>query len=57
MSACEFCAHYLFDEEEEVYYCDVSLDEDDMDAYLRASTDDCGFFRLYDEYKMVEKQN
>ena len=37
MSACEFCAHYLFDEEEELYYCDVSLDEDEMDVYLRAS--------------------
>ena len=46
---CEFCAHYLYDEEEEVWYCDVSLDEDEMEQYLRGSNADCGFFKLYDE--------
>ncbi|MBQ4208758.1 MAG: hypothetical protein II621_10675 [Clostridia bacterium] len=54
---CEFCAHYLYDDEEETYYCDVSLDEDEMEQYLRGNSADCGFFKLYDEYKMVERQN
>ena len=40
-----------------MYYCDVSLDEDEMEQYMRGSNADCGFFKLYDEYKMVERQN
>lgn len=56
-NTCEFCAHYLYDDEEETYYCDVSLDEDEMERYMRGTNADCGFFKLYDEYKMVEKQN
>ncbi len=57
MKACEFCAHNQYDEEADVEYCDVSLDEDEMERYLGASTSDCPYFKLYDEYKMVEKQN
>ena len=55
--SCDFCAHYLYDDESEAYYCDVSLDEDEMESYMRGTEVSCGFFRLYDEYKMVEKQN
>lgn len=55
--SCEFCAHYLYDEEDEVYYCSVSLDEDEMERYMSGNSSSCGYFKLYDEYKMVEKQN
>jgi len=55
--SCEHCEHYCYDAEEDVYYCDVSLDEDEMELYLRGTNQSCGFFKLYDEYKMVEKQN
>ena len=44
-------------EEADVDYCDVSLDEDEMERYLGGSNRDCPYFKLYDEYKMVEKQN
>ena len=54
---CEFCEHYCYDDEAETYYCDVSLDEDEMERYLRGTNDGCGYFKLYDEYKLVEKQN
>lgn len=56
-ASCEFCEHYVYDDEEEMYYCDVSLDEDEMEKYMRGSTSSCNFFKFYDEYKMVEKQN
>lgn len=55
-SGCDFCEYYLFDEEEETYYCNVSLDEDEMERFLKSSGS-CPFFKLYNEYKMVEKQN
>ena len=55
--SCEYCEHYLYDEEEDVYCCNISLDEDEMENYMRGSTASCSFFKFYDEYKMVEKQN
>ncbi|MCR5653120.1 MAG: DUF6472 family protein [Ruminococcus sp.] len=57
MSACEHCAHYVFDDEYECYFCDINLDEDEMARFMSQSTDNCHYFQLYDEYKIVEKQN
>lgn len=55
--SCEFCEHYLYDEEDEEYYCDVSFDEDETARFL-AGHYTCPFFKYYEnEYKMVEKQN
>lgn len=55
-NSCDFCEHYLYDEEDDVYYCDVSLDEDEMERFLTGQGS-CSFYKAYDEYKMVEKQN
>ena len=57
MNPCEFCAHNQYDEEADCDYCDVDLDEDEMERYLGGNDTECHFFKLYDEYKMVEKQN
>lgn len=54
---CENCAYFIYDEEREEYYCDVTLDEDEMARFLSGNTDNCPFFDLYDEYKTVRKQN
>ena len=54
---CEHCAHFLYDEEYDEYYCNVSLDEDEMESYMKGSNSSCHYFKFYDEYKMVEKQN
>ncbi len=56
-SNCEFCAHYCYDEEYECYCCEINLDEDEMYRFLRGNVDDCHYFQLYDEYKIVKKQN
>lgn len=53
---CDFCEHYLYDEEEDVYYCNVYLDEDEMERYLTGQGS-CAYYKAYNEYKMVEKQN
>lgn len=56
-SCCETCANLVYDEEREEYYCDVSMDEDDMARFLRGNTKGCPYYDFYDEYKIVRKQN
>lgn len=56
MDCCEQCAHYVADEEFGDY-CDVNLDEDEMERFLRQNVKGCHYFKFYDEYKIVEKQN
>ena len=53
---CETCAYYEYDDETEEYICTVNFDEDEM-AMLHASRRACPYYRFYDEYKMVQKQN
>ncbi|MCH5300266.1 MAG: hypothetical protein J1E56_03025 [Ruminococcus sp.] len=54
---CEFCSHYAYDDEYDCYYCQINLDEDEMERFMRQSVESCHYFQLYDEYKIVEKQN
>ena len=53
---CEMCVNYVYDDEDECYYCDVNLDEDDMYKFLTGNTKGCSFFQLYYEYKIVRHQ-
>ncbi|MBE6792018.1 MAG: hypothetical protein E7534_00770 [Ruminococcaceae bacterium] len=59
MDQCEQCAYYAFDEEFGEYICDmdIGLDEDDEARRFGDSRARCPFFRFYDEYKLVQKQN
>jgi len=56
MDHCEMCAHYVADEELGDY-CSINLDEDEMERFLTQSVKNCHYFQLYDEYKIVRKQN
>lgn len=51
---CEDCVYYDTDEDG-VAECCLSLDEDEYYRALHNST--CPYFRFYDEYKSVQKQN
>ena len=42
---CEFCANYAYDEEDECYYCEVNLDEDEMYRFLSGSSRSCPYFQ------------
>ncbi len=53
---CEFCAHFVTDEELGEY-CDIDLDEDEMARFLTQNMNECHYFQLYDEYKIVRRQN
>lgn len=54
--SCEFCTHYIMDDELG-NYCDVDLDEDEMEKFLNESVTQCHYFRADDEYSVVRKQN
>ncbi len=56
-SSCESCMYFGYDEEFEEYYCEVDLDEDEMEKFLTDSfRGACPYYRLEDEYKTVRKQ-
>ena len=52
---CQCCAHYVSDEFGD--YCSINLDEDEMEKFLTNNVSQCHYFQLYDEYKIVRKQN
>ena len=54
---CENCANYVYDDESDCYFCEVNLDEDEMCSYLTSGSKRCAYYRFYDEYKTVQKQN
>ncbi len=56
VSNCESCVFYTYDEDYACYICEMDLDEDDMVRFLSASFDNCPYYRLDDEYKVVRHQ-
>ena len=56
MTQCEMCSNYVYDDEMD-YYCQINLDEDEMARFMTQKNYDCHYFQLYDEYKIVRKQN
>ncbi len=53
---CEQCLFYVYDDEDGIYSCQVSLDEDETERYMRSSNFACPYYRLNDEYATVKKQ-
>ena len=56
MDKCESCVFYLYDEEYDDYVCDMDLDEDEMERFLRSANDSCPFYRPGDEYRTARRQ-
>ncbi len=54
---CEYCLNYEYDEETECYICSVDLDMDEFEMFMNNSYKNCPYFRINNEYKIVEKQN
>lgn len=54
---CEHCVCFVYDEKEDTDFCNLSLDEDEELRFLTSKSRYCPYFRLYDEYKTVRKQN
>ncbi len=56
-AVCETCEFAWVDEETGDLICDARLDEDDMARFLEGNTGRCKYYRFFDEYQMVRKQN
>ena len=56
-SNCEYCVNYSYNEEYDSYECLVNLDEDEMYHFMQRQFKNCPYFRIGDEYKIVQKQN
>lgn len=54
---CEHCLYYDYDEDVEDMVCIMNLDEDEYASMLQGRKNRCPYFRFYDEYKSVQKQN
>ena len=53
---CDYCAYYTWDENDETYYCDVEMDEDDIWRLESTQYKNCPYYRDSDEYKVVKHQ-
>ena len=56
-SKCEDCEFYDYDEQYDEYYCKQDLDEDEAESFSRGQTGVCPYYKPYDEYMSVRKQN
>lgn len=54
---CESCMFYDYDDDLEAYICTVNLDEDELERFVLGTAQSCPYYRFYDEYKSVQKQN
>jgi hypothetical protein len=53
---CEECEFYDYDEELDTYACAQNLDQDEMEKFLIRHTNDCPYFRYYEEYESTRRQ-
>jgi len=57
VTSCESCEYYDYNEEDDMYECRVDLDEDEYLQFLTKNMRGCPYYKFYDEYKSVQKQN
>ena len=56
-NACENCLYFDYDDETDEEICTLDLDEDELERLQTAQYRTCPYYRDYDEYKRVRKQN
>ena len=54
---CDTCEFYVYDDDIEDYVCNMMLDEDEMARYVSSRSRRCIYYKFYDEYKTVQRQN
>lgn len=57
VTSCDSCVYYDYNEDDDQYECRVDLDEDEFLAFLTKKTQGCPYYKYYDEYKSVRRQN
>ncbi len=56
-AACDNCLYFDYDDETDTEICCLDLDEDERERLLTMRYSACPYYRFYDEYKLVQKQN
>lgn len=56
MASCDSCVYNVYDEDDEEYYCEVDMDEDDAARLMQGHYKECPYYRLDDEYAVVRHQ-
>ncbi len=54
---CDLCCYFNVDEETGLHVCRMALDEDEMLHFLKGKFYNCPYYKPYDEYGTVRKQN
>ena len=54
---CATCVYYDYDAETDLDYCTLNLDEDEFVRFMEHPYAACPYYKFYDEYKTVQKQN
>lgn len=54
---CENCMYFDYDEMLDEDICTLDLDEDEMIRFMEHPYSECPYYKFYDEYKTVQKQN
>ncbi len=54
---CESCMYFDYDEDAGEDVCGVDMDEDENVSLLTGKSSGCPYYRYYNEYKSVQKQN
>ena len=55
-ASCDSCVYNVCDEEDECYYCEVDMDEDDFARLMQSEYRECPYYQLDDEYAVVRHQ-
>ena len=55
--SCDTCEFFDWDEELQENVCFADLDEDDYGRLMQNRSAKCPYYKYYDEYKTVQKQN
>lgn len=53
---CQYCMFYDYDIEEDVYFCSMNIDQDDLEKMFYSRRTECSAFRMGDDYTIVKKQ-
>ena len=52
-ASCDSC---VYNEDDETYYCEVDMDEDDAARLMQGHYRECPYYQLDDEYAVVRHQ-
>lgn len=57
MANCDSCVYNVYDDDDECYYCEVDMDEDDAARLMQGHYKECPYYHQNDdEYAVVRHQ-